>query len=185
MSIKNLTAAITPNLVLEVGPKTYEVKPPSRDDGVLMLAIHRAAVAAFAAATDVCATCGRTGPAELSEDDRALLEANGSRALGEMSLGDQYETILADWDAKTVEKLELYASYYWVFGEAYADEWWEVMNGGGAAVPPKDQAASKNGRNMGSGNQSKPQTGRSTPATESRKKSRSKSGPSKTMGARE
>lgn len=173
MTIKDLTAAITPNLTLTVGDKTYSVAPPNKEDGAIMLAIHRSAVASLTAVTGACDKCGRAGAAEISDEDRALLEANKDRTLGELALGDTFAQIEADWDAKTTEKLELYASYYWTFGETYADAWLEQMGSmGGAGSAPKAQAASKSGRSTASAKSSttRRKATRSTPTTASRKK---------------
>lgn len=142
MTSKNLTRFLTPDLSLKVGSKTYVVKPPSRESGKIMVAINVAGVAAFASVTEACPSCGRSGPLEMDESMRALVEANSQRDLGELSLGDTYQEMLADGiDGPTLEKLEMYAFYYWTLGEAAADQIFEET-----VAAPKARKRSKSGR---------------------------------------
>ena len=170
MAVKDLSGLLTPNLELKVGEKTYVVTPPSKDDGKVLLAINIAGVQTYTASLGVCEVCGRSGDAELDADTKALLEASRGRDLGELSLQGAYEQMVAELDGPLLQKLELYGMYYWVLGEAFADEWLANVGNGAA---PKALSQRLTGRSTGSGKSSDTRkTGRrSTPTTDSRKKS--------------
>lgn len=172
-NFKDFTASITPNLRLKVGDKIYEVPPPSREDGQVMMAINVIGVAAFSAMGGTCEACGRSGDVEVSPSVRALAEANEDRILGELSLGSAYAEMESDLDGPLLEQLELYAFYYWVLGETAADQIMAEHLGRKARSLPKGQKPSQSGHSMASGNRSQRQkTGnQSTRTTVSRKNS--------------
>lgn len=108
---------------------------------------------------------------------KALVDANNDRDLGELSLRNAYAQICEDQDAAMVERLELYAFYYWSIGEKFADQWlqeYEQTKGFDleGLVTPKGQKPSKSGRNTASAKSSttRRKATRSTPTTASRKK---------------
>lgn len=167
MPVKDLSAFITPDLVLKVGDKNYTIQPPSKDDGKIMTALNVAGLASFTAMSGACTACGRSGDVEMDPTMRALVEANAGRDLGELSMGAAYDQMIADGvDGPTIEKLELYCFYYWVLGETAADQIFEQQ---GQAALPKGQRPSKSGRSTGSGNPSKRRKVQSTRTTGSRK----------------
>lgn len=138
MAIKDLTGFITDELTLNVGDKTYVVQPPSREDGKIMMAIN---VVGMAAIFNTDAVNTGQPVQEVDPQYQEIADANAGRELGELSLGDAYQEIIADgWDGPTVDTLAAYAFYYWTMGEDAADQMLELRAGGGGPAP-KGQTA--------------------------------------------
>lgn len=127
MATKDLTAYLTPDLVLPLGGHTYTVKPPSRDVGLKLAAIVSMGMQVYIASTGTCPTCGRSGNPEFDPETKALVDSLGQEPLGNLSLGkavmDQMEADgLPEAHQDTAAQ---YAMYYWTMGEDTADA---VMN---------------------------------------------------------
>ena len=143
MAAKDFTRLITPNLDLTVGDKTYTVTPPSKEVGAQMLAANVVGLSVFTSLQDACPTCGRSGEVEIAPKYKELAAQVEDMDLGELSLGeDVYNEMVADGlDGALMDKLALYAFYYWTMGESVADaiveEQWATTSDGEPA--PKDQ----------------------------------------------
>ncbi|MDO5500424.1 MAG: hypothetical protein Q4F67_12180 [Propionibacteriaceae bacterium] len=150
MTVKDLTAYLSPNLELPWNGVTFVVPPPSRETGAILTAINLAGVAAYTSATgESCAACGRSGTVELSEKVQDLVRAAEDKDLGELSLGPAYQQMLdAGVPAPDLELFELYALYYWTMGEDVADQIisarHKTRHGGQSS--PKAPARRKSGR---------------------------------------
>lgn len=163
--MKDLTAFLDPDLTIKLGGRTYTVKPPSLIAGLQLAAINAAGVAAYLATQDSCPSCGRSGTVEMTPENEAILEAVGDKPLGVISLGvDVYDQMVLDEiPEKHIDKAALYALYYWVLGEAVADQvikaTAEQNAGGGAAAAPK---AGRTGRSTGSANRTNSASSKTT-----------------------
>lgn len=121
--MKDLTDFLTPNLELKWRDKVFVVPPPSKEDGLVMTAIHVAGVNVYNSTQTPCDACGRSGNVEMDERTSARLALAGDRDLGEFSLGPAYgEMLEAGVPGPDIELFELWAFYYWVLGETVADE---------------------------------------------------------------
>jgi hypothetical protein len=165
MAVKDFTKMLTPNLEITVGNNSYSIRPPSKEDGKVMMAINIVGVQAFNTAT--AATEMNVDPAI-----QLLVDANADRDLGELSLRNEYARMCEELDGPLVEKLELYAFYYWILGEHFADQWLEAFEMARSGETPKAPQAPKSGHSTGLAKSSgtRKQARRSTPTTASRKK---------------
>lgn len=138
--MKDLTAFLVPDLVLNHHGKQYIVPPPSKDDGLLLAALNVIGVTAI----DDAMTGADTDPTErLSPEQKKLYKAGLNRDLGEISLGPAYKQMVDDGiPGPHIDQYAVYAMYYWVMGETTADAIFETMSGEGG---PKDQKPSKSG----------------------------------------
>lgn len=131
--MKDLTSHLVPDLVLDHHGTQYVVPPPSKDDGLLLAALNIVGTKAIANAMgDEDITSG------LSPVQKKLFEASKERDLGEISLGPVYAEMVDDGlPGPHIDQYALYAMYYWVLGEATADEIFKTMSGAGDS--PKDR----------------------------------------------
>lgn len=137
--MKDLTSFLVPNLVIGHHGTEFVVSPPSKDDGLLLTAIHAAGIAAFSAA-------GGDVADSLTDTQRKLLDAAKDRDLGEVSLGDAYaEMVAAGIPGPHIDQYALYAMYYWVLGEDVADQIIAARYGQGDGNPKDHPEPSKNG----------------------------------------
>lgn len=138
--MKDLTAFLAPDLVIKHHGTQFVVPPPTKNDGLLLAAIHTVGIAAF--------TGDGGDPTEsLSPAQKAIFEAAKDRDLGEVSLGPAYaEMVEAELPGPHIDQYALYAMYYWVLGEATADQILASRYGGTGGDAPKDRPApSKSG----------------------------------------
>ena len=161
--MKDLSAFLTPDLVLKAGDKSYVVPPPSKDVGLKLAAINAAGVAAYMASTHECPTCGRAGVTELPESTQKMLDSIGDMDLGELSLGPAYAAMVADGvPGPHIDTYAVYALYYWTLGEEAADAVIEARAEATNGPKAQPRSRSKSGRSTGSGNQTKTASTRGT-----------------------
>ena len=161
--MKDLSAFLTPDLVLKAGDKSYVVPPPSKDVGLKLAAINAVGVSAYLSMADQCPTCGRTGTPELPDDTRRSYEAIGDVDLGELSLGPAYAQMIADGvPGPHIDTYAVYALYYWTLGEETADKIIQARAEATNAPKAQPRSRSKSGRSTGSGNQTKTASTRGT-----------------------
>lgn len=149
MTTKNLSAFITKDLILNLGEHTYRVKPPSRDTGKLLTAINVVGVTTMQTAlAGTCPTCGRSGDPQIDPEIQELADSVQNKELGELSLGqDVFDQMIEDGlDATTIDTMSLYAMYFWLMGEAVADQILEQKAEGADGNGPKVPKPSKNGQ---------------------------------------
>jgi hypothetical protein len=168
--VKDLTAWLTPDLTLNLGGRTYTVRPPTVEMGLNLTALNVAGVAGYLAVQGACPTCGRTEPLEITDDINTRYEALKDTPLGVLSLGqDVYEQMVTDaLPEKHIDTAALYAMYYWTMGEKTADKILESMNAAQSSGVGGTPKASKNGHSTASG---PPTRTASTRTTASRKTS--------------
>ena len=131
---KNLTQYLAPDLELrDDDGRIWRVKPPSKEDGLILAAINAAGVAAYASLQETCPSCGRAG-GEMPDETRELLESFGARPIGEVSLGkDVYDSMVAaGLPGPHIDTYAMYALYYWTLGESVADAIMEAQAGASA-----------------------------------------------------
>lgn len=156
MPFKDLTSFLAPNLELPWREHVFVVPPPSRETGLVLAALSTQAITANIAAVEACPTCHRSGEIEVDDRQKSLLESAREKDLGELSLGSAYQEMVdAGIPAPDLELFELYAFYYWVYGESAADSWLSDHQSKKFGGPvPKDHLPRKNGRSTGSASQS-------------------------------
>lgn len=123
MASVDFTDWVAPNLVLTLGGKTYTVAPPNVAESRLILAL--------AVRSEI--QLGLTKVAMPPELAAALEHASG-QPLGEITLGDQYQTLIDDGHAApTIDRMAFYAMLYWARGKGRADDlaqaMWSVAQG--------------------------------------------------------
>lgn len=161
MTVKDLTAFLTPDLVLVHRGTRYTAAPPTVEVGLKLAALMAAGVAAQA--LHVGATTAEV-EAALTDEQQALLASIRDVPIGQLTLGPAYQQMIDDGlPGPDVDMYSLYAYYYWTLGEAAADAIVAQVRGGGTA--PKDPKPSRSGRRTGSASQTATV---STPTTESR-----------------
>ena len=174
MAFKDLTDFLSPNLELPWQGRVFIVPPPSREVGLILAALSTQSMVASIAVGGACPTCHRSDIPEVEGRQKTLLESAQDKDLGELSLGSAYQEMIdAGVPGPDLELFELYAFYYWVYGEVSADTWLVEFRGKKHGVDdPKAQTPLTNGHGTGSGSQSvKMKTAsRSTRTTASRKK---------------
>lgn len=159
MALKDLSAFLVPDLELQWRDRTFVVPPPTKDVGLKLAAVHAAGMAAYLSLADACPSCGRSGaPDELPQATKDLVEAVADKDLGELSLGAAYDEMQeAGVPGPHIDQFALYALYYWVLGEASADELIKQASGGDASgearTPSSGSSTSTPGRRTGSGSQ--------------------------------
>ena len=160
MTVKDLTAYLTPDLELRHRGVTYRVSPPTVETGLKLAALMAAGVAAQA--LQVGATTAEV-EAALTDEQQALLASIQDMPLGRLTLGPAYQQMIDDGiPGPHIDLYAMYAYHFWVLGEAAADAIVEQTHGGG--VTPKDQKPSRSGRRTGSASRTRTA---STPTTES------------------
>lgn len=151
MTLKDLSAYLTPNLKLPWKDHVFEVAPPSKEDGLLLAALNAAGIAQYMNSVEPCDVCGRAADThEISDQFKDLMDAAQDRDLGEISLGDAYQEMQeAGVPGPDVDMFALYAFYYWTLGEETADAILQArLEQAGAQGDPKGspRKRSKSGR---------------------------------------
>jgi hypothetical protein len=148
VALKDLTAYLTPDLVLAHAGTTYTVMPPSKDVGIKLAAINAVGVASYAAVLDQCPTCGRAGSPDVPAETLALVESMGDIDVAALALGqDVYDRMVADGvPGPHIDQMGLYALYYWTLGEETADQIFAAQHGGGGASGGAPSATSTSPR---------------------------------------
>lgn len=133
MTLKDLSAFLTPSLKLPWHDHVFEVSPPSKEDGLLMAALNAAGIAQYMNSTEPCERCGRSAEShEISEEFQGLIEAAQNRDLGEISLGAAFaEMRAAGVPGPDIDMFAVYALYYWSMGEETADAILAARHGAG------------------------------------------------------
>ena len=99
---------VAPDLKLELGGRTYMVRPPTVEAAKMILA------AAVRGEVNLGLVTGEI-PAEI----QALLDTIGEQ---HPALGDAYDAMVADEvPAPTIDRVAYYAVFYWARGKEYAD----------------------------------------------------------------
>lgn len=142
MTLKDLSAYLSPNLKLPWKDHVFEIAPPSKEDGLLLSAVNAAGIAQYMNMAAPCDACGRAAEThEISDDFKNLMESAANRDLGEISLGDAFQEMQdVGVPGADIDMFALYAFYYWTLGEESADAILEARHGGGSAGDddPKD-----------------------------------------------
>lgn len=115
---------LTPNLELEVAGKTYSVPPPNRQTGLVLQALLAVQASLGTSLTGACPTCHRSDPLEVDPKFEELVEKYKHRDLGELSLGRRVMAQLNKdgVDGATMDRVGMYAFYYWTLGEMAANQ---------------------------------------------------------------
>lgn len=173
MTLKDLTSFLAPNLKLPWKDRVFEVEPPTKEVGLTLTALNATGIGAYIAMQGACESCGRSGEIELTETQRALVDAASEKDLGELTLGGAYQEMTdAGVPGPDLDMFSLYAFYYWTMGESTADSIIaEQYKKPDTRPVPKDRLPRKNTSNTGSASQSaKTKTAsKSTPTTDSQK----------------
>jgi len=129
--VKDLSAFLTPNLDIKHGSKVYTVKPPTKDLGLKLAAVSSLSMAAVAGRAE----------GDIPESHRQIIDTIKDRDLGELTLGDAYQEMVADdVPGPHIDFYARYALYYWVYGESVADE---IIAAGQKDAAPKGKARSR------------------------------------------
>lgn len=133
MTLKDLTAYLSPNLKLPWKDHVFEVAPPSKQDGLLLAALNAAGIAQYMNMAAPCEACGRAAEThEISDDFKNLMESAANRDLGEISLGGAYQEMQdLGVPGADIDMFALYAFYFWTLGEESADAILDARYGGG------------------------------------------------------
>lgn len=155
---------LTSDLVLPYAGREYHVKPPTKENGQKLAALHAYGLLAYAESQgDKCPNCGRPREdIDLPEETKALIErmaANGE-TLEDIALGaDVAAQMEADGvPAAHTADMAFYALYYWLFGEELADKIMEARAAGGGvgkALVTSASSTSKRGPRMESASQTR------------------------------
>lgn len=164
MAAKDLSQFLRPNLDIKSRTgKVYSVPPPTAENGLIL-------------ATVVTIGINQANGRESSPEDVERFEEMKGRSLAEISLSEPvFRQMVEDGlPEDDIDRFALYAQYFWLFGEEFADNFMMTvyLNEGMAGPDPKGSTALKTGLSTGSGNPTRtastPGTG-SRPATSDRK----------------
>lgn|SRR5690625_3816051 len=141
MTLKDLTAFLTPNLKLPWKDHVFEIVPPSKEDGLLLAALNAAGIAQYMNMAAPCEVCGRSAEThEVSDQFKDLIDAAQDRDLGELALGGAFQEMQeAGVPGADIDMFALYAFYFWTLGEESADAILAARHGvAGGDDGPKD-----------------------------------------------
>lgn len=141
MTLKDLTAFLTPNLKLPWKDHVFEVAPPSKEDGLLLAAVNAGGIAQYMNMVAPCEACGRSAEThEISDQFKELIDAAQDRDLGEIALGDVFQEMQdVGVPGADIDMFALYAFYFWTLGEESADAILAARHGAvGGDEDPKD-----------------------------------------------
>ena len=139
--VKDLSAFATPTLDVNLGRgREVSIHPPSVKDGAVLAAI-----------TTLGASIA-TG--EVPETAKAMFEATAADLTEEdakrLAVGDRYDWMVEQgWAWPDIDTVCRYATFYWVFGEAIADQIMDAEQSekkGKKATSGKSRGRGKNGR---------------------------------------
>ena len=151
MSAVDFEAWAVPDLKIELGGRTFTVRPPSVDAAKKLLA------AAVRAEVNLGIV---EGP--VPEEVQRVLDTIGKEEHPALGAATYQEMVDAGVHPVTIDRTAYYAVFYWARGKAYADwlaavMWSPEIHAEGEATPaPKAQPTSrrKSGRRTGSANRS-------------------------------
>lgn len=144
VSLKDLSAYLTPDLEIPWGGRTFISHPPTKDAGLKLAAINAVGVQAYQASLDQCPTCGRAGAPEIPAETLAVVESIGDTDVASLALGqDCFDAMVtAGVPGPHIDTMGMYALYYWTLGEATADQIMAAAAGDGAGKASRGSASS-------------------------------------------
>lgn len=146
MTAVDFGAWVLPALELTVGGRTYMVPPPTVEQSQKIIALAVRAEVQF-----------RIVDGDVPEPVQKVLDSIGPQE--HPALGDTYTQMVDDGVLPPVrDRMEFYATFYWVRGKAYADALAELLwtprdtaaEGGGAAPKARRSSPRKSGRRTAS-----------------------------------